>query len=65
MNCVIPEIAAIEHFYPKLSIGAVILLDDYGWHFLQKKAMDKWADKMGVTILSLPTGQGMVIKTGL
>ncbi len=64
MNCVIPEIAAIEHFYPKLSIGSVILLDDYAYcgHSLQKKAMDKWADKMGVNILSLPTGQGMVIK---
>ena len=59
MNCVIPEIAAIENFYPKLSIGSVILLDDYGWsaHYLQKRAMDKWADKMGVNILSLPTGQ--------
>ena len=64
INCVIPEIAAIEHFYPKLSIGSVILLDDYAYngHSLQKKAMDKWADKIGVNILSLPTGQGMLVK---
>jgi len=67
MNCVIPEIAAIEHFYPKLSIGSIILLDDYAYSGFsdQKKAMDKWADKIGVNILSLPTGQGMLVKTGL
>jgi len=67
MNCVIPEIAAIEHFYPKLSIGSIILLDDYAYsgYYEQKKAMDKWADKIGVNILSLPTGQGMLVKTGL
>jgi len=65
MNCVIPEIAAIEHFYPKLSIGSIILLDDYGFRDEQKKAMDKWADKIGVNILSLPTGQGMLVKTEL
>lgn len=64
MNCVIPEIAAIEHFYSKLSVGAVILLDDYGFVgcSMQKKAMDNWADRIGVDILSLPTGQGMLVK---
>jgi hypothetical protein len=64
MNCVIPEIAAIEHFYPKMSIGSIVLLDDYAYSGCsdQKKAMDKWADKTGVSILSLPTGQGMLIK---
>jgi len=67
MNCVIPEIAAIEHFYPKLSIGSIILLDDYAYcgAYEEKKAMDDWADKIDVNILSLPTGQGMLIKTGL
>jgi hypothetical protein len=67
MNCVIPEIAAIDHFYPKLSTGAIILLDDYAFsgHDEQKKGMDKWADKVGVKILSLPTGQGMLVKTEL
>ena len=67
MNCVIPEIAAIEHFYPKLSIGSIVLLDDYAYrgHYEQKRAMDNWADKVGVEILSLPTGQGMLVKTEL
>jgi len=65
MNCVIPEIAAIEYFYPKLSIGSIVLLDDYAYIgcYEQKRAMDNWADKVGVDILSLPTGQGMIVKT--
>lgn len=65
MNCAIPEIAAIEHFYPKLSIGSIMLLDDYAYsgYYEQKRAMDNWADKLGVDIVSLPTGQGMLVKT--
>ena len=66
MNCVMPEIAAIEHFYPKLTIGAIVLLDDYAYcgYTEQKKGMDEWATRMGVKILSLPTGQGMLVRTG-
>lgn len=66
MNCLIPEVAAIKYFYPKLNIGSIVLLDDYAYngHHEQKKAMDKWASLVGAEILSLPTGQGMLIKTG-
>jgi hypothetical protein len=65
MNCVYPEIAAIEHFWPKLVQGGIVILDDYGWsaHFAQKLAMDAFAIKVGTRILSLPTGQGLIIKT--
>lgn len=31
MNCVVPEIAAAEYFWNRLSSGAIIVLDDYGW----------------------------------
>ena len=31
MNIVLPEIAAVTHFWPRLSPGGVILLDDYNW----------------------------------
>jgi hypothetical protein len=67
MNCAIPEVAAIEHFYPKLTMGAIVLFDDYGYsgYEEQKKAIDSWASKVGVAILSLPTGQGMLVKTEL
>lgn len=65
MNCVMPEIAAVEFFWDKLVKGGVVVLDDYGWksHFLQKAAFDKFAQKKGVEILSLPTGQGLILKS--
>lgn len=64
MNCVAPEIAAAEAFWPRLSSGAVMLLDDYGWpgHIEQKRAFDAFASARGVRVLPLPTGQGIVIK---
>lgn len=64
MNCIEPEIAAAEFFWDKLSSGAVIVLDDYGWrqHIGQKQAFDKFAAARGVLVLALPTGQGIIIK---
>lgn len=64
MNSVAPEIAAAEHFWPKMVPGAVMMLDDYGWvhHRYQKEAFDRFAAERGVKILNLPTGQGLLIK---
>ena len=64
MNAAAPEIAAIEYFWDKLVPGAVVLLDDYGFpmHINQKKAFDEFAAKKKLEILSLPTGQGIIIK---
>jgi O-methyltransferase len=64
MNCMEPEIAAAEYFWDKMTSGAVMLLDDYGWarHIVQKKAFDLFASKHCVQVLSLPTGQGMIFK---
>lgn len=64
MNSVAPEIAAAEYFWDKLVSGAIIVLDDYGFqsHFEQKKAFDQFAAKQGTQVLSLPTGQGIIIK---
>ncbi len=64
MNVYQPEIAAAEHFWPKMSSGGVILLDDYGFsrYRMQKQAFDAFAAERGVPILSLPTGQGLLIK---
>jgi O-methyltransferase len=64
MNCVRPEIAAAEFFWPKLVSGGIMLLDDYGFsaHIDQKDAFDLFATQIGVQILSLPTGQGLMIK---
>lgn len=64
MNCVLPEIAAVEYFWDKLVPGAVIVFDDYGFegHEDQKMAHDAFAKKKGTSILSLPTGQGLLFK---
>jgi hypothetical protein len=64
MNCVAPEIAAADFFWPELSRGAIVVLDDYGFtaRLEQKRAFDEFAGRNGVSVLSLPTGQGMLIK---
>lgn len=67
MNCVVPEIAAARFYWPHLSPGAIMLLDDYGFeiHQQQKFAFDQLAKEWNVEILSLPTGQGLIIKPGM
>jgi O-methyltransferase len=64
LNIVKPEIAALEFFWEKLSPGAPVILDDYGWWGFvpQKEAMDEFAARKGVQILNLPTGQGLLLK---
>jgi O-methyltransferase len=64
LNNAAPEIAAAEYFWDRLVSGAIIVLDDYGWakHITQKLAFDKFAERRGVKVLSLPTGQGLIIK---
>ncbi len=65
MNIAVPEIAAIDHFWPRLVTGGIVMLDDYGFEQYrpQKSAMDSWARHNGVLIATLPTGQGMALKT--
>ncbi|MCG7856227.1 TylF/MycF family methyltransferase [Flavihumibacter sediminis] len=64
MNVTAPEIAAINFFWDKIVPGGIVMLDDYGFapHIEQKKAFDIWAKDKNINILSLPTGQGVIIK---
>lgn len=64
MNCVEPEIAAAEYFWDRLVPGAVVILDDYGWVGFdpQKEAFDEFTKSKGASVLSLPTGQGLILK---
>jgi hypothetical protein len=64
MNCAPPEVAALTYFWDRLVSGAFVLLDDYAYSGseLQKAAMDELAAARNVKILSLPTGQGLLIK---
>lgn len=65
MNSVYPEISAIDFFWDKLEKGAIVILDDYGFemHLAQKIAFDEFCSKKGCEVLSLPTGQGMIVKS--
>ena len=64
MNSALPEVAALENFWERLVAGAPVLLDDYAYlgYTEQKLAMDDFASAHGVTVCSLPTGQGLLIR---
>jgi hypothetical protein len=64
MNDPAPEAAALRHFWPSLSPGAVVVLDDYAYQGFEasQRSADVVASELGVSILSLPTGQGLMIK---
>lgn len=64
MNCAKPEVEAADYLWDRLLPGAMILLDDYAYHGYrsQKVAMDEFARSRGIAILSMPTGQGLIVK---
>jgi len=64
MNCAPPEVAAFNHFWERLVPGAFVLFDDYSYHGyeMQHEALGDMAASRGLRILSLPTGQGLLIK---
>lgn len=65
MNSAAPEVAAFNFLWNRLAPGAFVLMDDYA--FLgaesQQSAMDAAAGAKGARIVSLPTGQGLLIKS--
>lgn len=64
MNSVKPEIDTLNFFWDKMSKGGMIVLDDYAYVTcdLQYKAHNYWAKEKRIKILTLPTGQGLIIK---
>jgi hypothetical protein len=64
MNCARPEQAALEFFWDKLSPGAIVLFDDFAYtgYEEQQKTLAAVAAARGHVILSVPTGQGILIK---
>lgn len=65
MNSAAPEVAAFEYLWEKAVTGSMFLLDDYAFRGYggQKKALDNAAFRKSVSVLSLPTGQGLIVKT--
>jgi hypothetical protein len=58
------EVAAMEKIWPRLSPGAVVIMQCYALRVFreQYEALKAWAQGIGVPILELPTGQGVLIK---
>ena len=64
LNSTKPTIDCLNHFFPKLISGGVILFDDYGWnnHKDTKHAVDEFfADKPGI-LMHLPTAQAIYFR---
>jgi O-methyltransferase len=64
MNCVGPEIAAANFFWPKMVPGAFMLLDDYGFvsYEEQKSGFDAFVAERGTSVPAPPSGQGLIVK---
>ena len=65
LNNAYAEIESIKILYDKLIIGAPIILDDYCYSELyreQKNSWDNFVKMKDMSILSLPTGQGIFFK---
>jgi hypothetical protein len=64
MNIAYPEVEASRALWDRVVPGGVIIYDDYAApaHGAQKQALDAFAAERSVDILSLPTGQGLLLK---
>jgi hypothetical protein len=64
LNSANPEVDALKYLWSKIKTGGIVILDDYNAFSRepQKHAIDKLADELSFSVLSLPTGQGMIIK---
>ena len=64
MNIAYPEVQASRVLWDRITPGGVVVYDDYAApaHAAQKQALDAFAAERSVSILSLPTGQGLLLK---
>ena len=64
LNSAFPEAEAIKFLWNKIVPGGIILLDDYNQvsREVQKDTINKLSKTIGFSVLSLPTGQGLIIK---
>lgn len=64
LNSAITEISVANEIWSRMSSGAMIILDDYGFggHEEQNEAWNKFAKSKGKTIFAVPTGQGILMR---
>jgi len=58
------EVILLKLLYSKVSVGGIILLDDYANYGEEATyyEMTKFFENVGQKILTVPSGQGIVIK---
>ena len=64
LNQAFAEKSVIEILWDKLSPGAIVVIDDYGWrgHERQYEMWNDFASTHDRYIATLPTGQGLLVK---
>lgn len=64
MNNVAAEIAALDYLFERIVPGGIVVFDDFEWAsaHAQHWAEKQWFDQRGLSILELPTGQGVFVK---
>ena len=64
LNYYKPEVFGLRHFWDRIPVGGVVLLDDYAFRGRREQydAMNEVAREFGVSILSTASGQGIIIK---
>jgi len=50
----------LEHLWPRLVPGGVLMLDDYGWWDGARRAVDEWLEESKVPLLLLRADEGRV-----
>jgi hypothetical protein len=64
MNNPYPEVEALKHFLPRMTVGGCILLDDYAFKTCRSQfdAVNDYCDQAGSERpMTLPTGQGLLV----
>lgn len=64
LNNTTAEIAALDALYDQIIPGGVIVFDDFCWSVAraQYAAEKAWFERRGLSVLALPTGQGLFVK---
>ena len=64
LDIMIPIAASCELIFPRLPVGGAMVFDDYGWATCPgaRKAVDDYFAPRPESVITLPTGQGFVVK---
>jgi O-methyltransferase len=65
LNNSISELSALSYLYPRINLGGIILLDDYGALRFAKQHRTEldYLARAGLYPAELPTGQGLLVKS--